>query len=536
MSGVSANAGLRNSNLNGVANHDPEDSLGTRDEYGDEPIEYSTEELAEASPRCTDAGNADVFVARHGAGFRFVLQWDTWIAWNGRRWEMVGAEGRAFQAVLLSAREDYALTKGVIAAIDEELRVARLKNEKDAVEAIEARRKYRCALLKWHEQSQNVSRIAATLKMLSSALVVAHTELDTHPWLLNCQNGTVDLRTGTLQDHDRGDFLTQIAPVDYDPEAACPAWLRFLSSSLAGNAAIVLYLQRLIGYAITGLTTEHLLLFFYGRGNNGKSTFFTTLLAALGDDYSCAAPPDLLVRPRGAAAPHPTEIASLYGKRMASCAELGEGQALDEPKVKRLTGGDPIRCRRMNEDWWTFAPNHTIFASGNDKLVVSGWDVGIWRRIKLIPWHIQIASDAVDRDLPSKLRAELVGILAWCVAGCLEWQRIGLAEPESVVSATALYRLDSDPLGRFISTALAVDPHGHITKAALRERYESWAKEAGHELMGGRRINERLRALGAAECTVRDGQRFRDGWRGIRAKTDAELYADSEPSSDNELS
>ncbi len=490
---------------------------------------FSVEELIASSPRCTDAGNADTFHVRHGAGFRYVLGWDRWVAWNGQRWEMDGADGRVMQAALLSAREDYAATKVQIVTLDEEQRVASLEDKKDLVDEIEVKLKWQRQLLKWHEQTHNVSRLNACRTLLQSSLTVDHLLLDTHPWLLNCQNGTVDLRTGKLRDFNRDDLLTQIAPVDYDPDATCPVWDAFLESSLGGDGSMVNYLQRLIGYAITGLTQEHVLLFFWGGGNNGKSTFFTALLNALGDDYCCATPPDLLFMPRGAGAPHPTEIASLYGKRMAACAEIGEGQRLDEAKVKRLTGGDPIRCRRMNEDWWTFTPTHTIFMGGQHKPAISGTDFGIWRRVRLIPWKIQIAAADVDKALPQKLAAERAGILAWCVRGCREWQRIGFADPASVSEATAEYRHESDVLGQFLQDLTVQGPDCRVSMRTLRERYESWCKDQGFEMLGGKRFNDRLREMGGVKCTVREGSMVRDGWRGLRIKTELEMMTESEP-------
>jgi putative DNA primase/helicase len=495
----------------------------------DDPIEMlSLEQLIEASPRCTDAGNADAFVARHGAGYRYVLGWDRWIAWNGQRWDLSGAAGRVVQAALLSAREDYALTRGVIAGLEEEHRQALLRADKEALEKIGERLKYQRMLVKWHEQSQNVARLHSVRTLLESSLTIAHTDLDTHPWLMNAANGTIDLRTGTLRAPDPSDYLTQISPVEFDPEATCPTWDAFLASSLS-SALMVLYLQRLIGYSITGLTSEHCLLFFHGEGNNGKTTFFTALLETLGDDYGCAAPPDLLFMPRGAGSPHPTEIASLYGKRLASCAEIGEGQILDEPKVKRLTGGDPVRCRRMLEDWWTFTPTHTIFMAGQHKPKISGADLGIWRRVKLIPWDVIVV--AVDKLLPEKLRAERPGLLAWCVRGCLEWQQHGFAEPDVVLQATAAYRAESDVVGQFLGAVTARDEHGRVTVRGLRERYESWCKDGGYEPFGGRRFNERVRAWGGRELMVREGDRIAKGWAGLRLRTTLEL-AEVEPGSD----
>lgn len=516
--------------VNGTS-HIPVDAFEDEDE-----VKFSVEELVATSPRCTDAGNADAFVRRHGSGFRYVLGWQKWIAWNGRRWEIEGAEGRVIQAALLSVREDYALAKLEITAAEEELRIARVAGEKDKVEDLEDRLRFKRYVLKWHEQSQNVSRLNAIRTLLQSSLVINHDQLDTHPTLFNAPSGTVDLTTGEVLDHDREHMLTQMSPIEYDPHATCPVWEEFLETSLGRDGAMINYLQRVVGFSITGSTQEHVLLFFYGGGNNGKSTFFTTLLSALGDDYGCAAPPDLLFMPRGVGAPHPTEIASLYGKRVASCAELGDGQKLDEAKVKRITGGDPIRCRRMHEDWWTFTPTHTIFMSGNHKPNVSGVDNGIWRRVKLIPWTVMIADADIDKALPSKLLAELPGILAWAVRGCLEWQRIGFSEPELVKAATAEYRRESDLVGQFLEANTVCDSEGRLALRTLRERYESWCKDNGYETLGGRRFNERLRERGAVKCSVRQGAGVVDGWRGLRLKTEIELLMSSEPTSDAQTS
>jgi putative DNA primase/helicase len=501
-----------------------------------EPLQFSIEELRAASPRCTDAGNADAFVARHGQGFRFVLGWSRWIAWNGQRWELDGAEGRVVQAALLSAREDYATVLLAIRDLEESLRKAQLEasdgsaEKADRVKSLEGEIKLQRYLLKWHEQSHNVSRLHACRTLLESSLTIEHTSLDCHPWLLNAQNGTIDLRTGSLRPAERDDFLTQICPVDYDPDAQCPVWETFLSTSLAQDQEMMSYLQRLVGYSATGLTVEHVLLFFHGEGNNGKSTFFTAVLNTLGEDYACAAPPDLLFLPRGASSPHPTEVASLYGKRVASCAELGEGQQLDEAKVKRLTGGDPIRCRRMNEDWWTFRPSHTLFLGGNHKPRIAGSDHGIWRRVRLIPWTVIILQQCVDKDLSRKIETERAGILAWIVRGAVEWARVGFADPATVTAATAAFRSESDVLGQFLASSTVADPGGRVSQRTLRERYESWCKDCGYETLGGRRFNDRLRSLGAVECTVREaGAIPRRGWRGIRIKSDLETIADSEP-------
>jgi putative DNA primase/helicase len=494
------------------------------------PEPPSDEELAIISPRCTDAANADEFQKRHGSGYRYVIEWDAWLAWNGKRWQRTGAAVRVFRAVITTARECYAETKEKIGGLEEELRVARLKDKKDDVERLEGLIKWQTYLLKWHEQSQNASKVSACIQVLRTLLQLNIAELDACPWYFNVDNGTVDLRTAELLEHTREHFITQISAIEWDESAQCAQWDEFLKSAMGGDMALVLYLQRLIGYALTAETREHVLLFLWGGGRNGKSTFLRTIQALFGE-YGCAAPRDLLFQPKGGSTPHPSELARLYGKRLAVGAELGEHHRFDEAKVKDLTGGDVIACRRMNEDWWEYKPTHTLFLAGNHKPSVSGDDLGIWRRIRLIPWTVTVTEADVDSELPEKLRRELPGILRAAVHGCLEWQRIGLCEPTAIVDATLAYRKESDVLGMFLEQHCAFEREATTTGKNLRELYERWCKDNGHEPLGGRRLASRLREKGVVECNVHTGQRTFRGWRGVRLLREDELYAVSEPDS-----
>lgn len=506
--------------MNGTTTHPPG--------FEEEPL--TEQELAQAAPRCTDAANADHFVSSHGSGFRYVVEWDTWIAWNGKRWQRTGAAIRVLRTAVLVARESYCATRAEIADLTEQCRVSRLADRKDEVEKLEALIKWQTQLLKWHEQSQNASRAKACVELLRTVLQLSIAELDACPWLLNVANGTVDLRTAELLDHTREHFITQITDVEWSDDATAPGWDDFLSRAMGGDRVLVCYLQRLIGYALTAETREHILLFFWGGGRNGKSTFLRTVQTLFGE-YGCAAPRDLLFQPRGAT-PHPSELARLYGKRLAVGAELGEHHRFDEAKVKDLTGGDTIACRRMNEDWWEYRPTHTLFLAGNHKPQVSGDDLGIWRRMRLIPWTVTVPEADVDSELPEKLRRELPGILRWAVHGCLEWQRIGLSEPPSVVEATAAYRAESDVLGAFLSQHCVFERGATTTGKTLRELYERWCKDNGHEPLGGRRIAQRLRERQVVECNVRSGVRTFRGWRGVRLRSEDEFYESAEPSSD----
>lgn len=495
--------------------------------------ESSLEELAAENPRNTDSANADAIVVEHGKGYRYVLEWDAWIAWSGTRWELPGARGRVLNAAMLTARLEYVRTRAVLKALQDELKPLQLQPLKDAdrVEAIEASIKYQRQLLKWHEQSQNVARLEAAAKILQTRLVVSMAELDRNPWLFNVPNGTLDLRTCELHAHDPDDLITQLSDVEWSDAATCPQWDAFVSMVMGGQRDMVCYLQRLVGYALTSLTTEHILAFFYGGGLNGKSTFMQAIRLVFGE-YACAAPRDLLFQDKHGQR-HPDELARLYGKRLAVCAEIGEYSRFDEAKVKDLTGGDVVAVRRMRENFWDLTPTHTLFISGNHKPDVTGDDLGIWRRVRLVPWTVTIPAELVDKNLPEKLRAELSGILRWAANGCLEWQRLGLVEPQAVIDATADYRSESDVLGAFLAGHVVFEVEARCTREALRARYEGWCKEAGHIPLGARKVAQRLRENHVTDARVREGVRVRDGWAGVRLRNTVEMLDGSEPDSAN---
>jgi putative DNA primase/helicase len=485
----------------------------------------SVEELTDASPRCTDSANADAVVREHGAGYRYVVEWESWLAWNGKRWDMSAeAKGRVENAAALTARLEHYRTAALIKELQEQIKPLLLDPLRDAdkVTNLDNEIKRQCKILKWHEQSQNASRIDAAVKILRTRLVVHLTDLDANPWLFNVKNGTIDLRNAELKSHDPEDLITQIADIEWSDSAACPTWDKFVMGVMGDNRELVLYLQRLMGYAMTALTREHLLAFFYGTGQNGKSTFMDTMRTVFGE-YACAAPRDLLFEDKHGHR-HPEELARLYGKRLAICAEIGEYNTFDEAKVKDLTGGDVVSCRRMRENSWDLTPTHTLFISGNHKPRVMGDDIGIWRRVRLVPWTVTVVE--VDKELPEKLKAELPGILRWSVLGCVDWQEHGLGEPESVIAATADYRAESDVLGEFIASHVVFEEAGRVSRKALRERYEEWCKDAGHIPLGARKVAQRLRERGVSSASVREGLRIADGWSGCRLRSEY----DGEPS------
>jgi P4 family phage/plasmid primase-like protien len=388
------------------------------------------EELADV-PR-TDVGNGERLVARFGDLIRHCHLWGKWLAWDTRRWAIDAGD----QMASLAKRT-----------------ARRILAEASCI----GNKKSRKAHISWNKQSECGARIELMLRRAAAeeGIPVLPGDLDQDPWLLNCLNGTIDLKTGKLRPHRRADLITKLAPVEFDSQATCPHWDQTLELFLP-DAAVRAYLQRLCGYALTGVIKDHIMPVAYGTGANGKSTILGAVLGVMGTDYAMKAPPDLLMTKHSET--HPTEPADLLGKRLVVAIETEDGRRLNETMVKELTGGDRIRARRMREDFWEFEPTHKIIMATNHKPIVRGTDLGIWRRLVLVPFTVRVEGAQAIKDMPEKLKAEYSGILAWMVRGCLDWQKNGLGAPEAVASATRTYRDEQDLMGDFLADECVIDP------------------------------------------------------------------------------
>lgn len=444
-----------------------------------------------------DTGNAERFAEQHRGTCRYVAAWKTWMVWDGKRW----TESERGEVELLC--------KATVYSIDRE--TADIVEDEDG-----SKRKL---LRAWATKSASRQGRESMMALARAELSAAPADFDASPWLLNVDNGTIDLRTGELHPHRREDMITKVAPVAFDPDAAAPQWESFLDRIMASNADLISYLQRFVGYALAGVTSEHVLAFLYGSGANGKSVFCNALTKVLGE-YATKAPQGLLYERRNGDA-HPTGIASLFGARFVLCPEVKAGQQFDEALVKDLVGEDAIMARRMHEDFWSFTPTHTLFVCGNHKPVVKGSDSGIWRRIRLVPFEVTIPEAERDRHLLAKLEAESAGVLAWAVRGCLEWQRAGLAAPDAVAQATNAYRAESNPLADFFASHCEFDPEAKTPRHSLRAVYESWCREVGAEPLGFKRFGESLRAEGVTDGGTMRQAGYRspvNAWRGVRLR------------------
>lgn len=405
----------------------------------------------------TDLGNARRLVGLFGDRIRYCAPWRRWLIWDGTRWREDATE------------EIYRLAKKVPQSIRRE--AAKERNEERAKQ-----------LFAWAIQSESKKRIEATIALARSepGVPVEPSDLNRDPWLLNVSNGTIDLMTGRLRPHQQGDLITKIAPVAFDPQAKCEKWEAVLMRVLGCDWDLIGFVRRALGYALSGNVGEHAIFFLFGTGRNGKSTVLDTVLALLGD-YACTVDAGLITAKQHA--DHPTGLTDLDGCRFVPTIEVEDGKRLAEALVKKLTGGDRIKARRMHKDNYEFYPTHKIFLAANHEPEIKGTDEGIWSRIKMIPFRVFIPPEERVKDLDKKLvTAEGPGILAWLVRGCLEWQRIGLADPRVITEATAGYRAEQNVLGRFFEECCVVQPGQEqirVKASALYGAYRTWAEQNG---------------------------------------------------------
>ena len=403
-----------------------------------------------------DIGNAAHFAERHKDRLRYCFAWKKWLVWDGTRWKL-DSDGSPIR-----------LAKDIVRAIfsdgldDHDGQVVRLA-----------------------EESAKASKLQAMISLAAPELPIYVDDLDSNGWLLNCPNGTVDLRTGTLQPHERWQNITKLCPTEFEPTAAAPKWGQFLRDIFVDDD-LISFVQRLMGYCLTADVSEQKLPIFHGSGANGKTTLLNAFMDVVGSDYTMQSMPDFLMEKRNES--HPTEKASLFGKRFVSCVETEASRKLAESTVKMLTGGEKIMARRMREDFWEFNPSHKLVLCTNHKPIVAGQDHGIWRRLLLVPFTECFKGDRIDKLLPDKLRTEAAGILAWLVRGCMDWQRVGLNPPAIVTDATNTYRTNEDTIGMFVNEQCQTGKNVAVTFKALYGGLTAWCDESGHDCPGKKTV------------------------------------------------
>ena len=427
---------------------------------------------AEAPPLSED-DLARVFVQDHGRLWRHVPVWGRWLAWRGTRWQIDEVGG----VRELVRRECRSRAVGI-----DNTKLARSLASARTIAAVE--------------------RIAGCDPRVSLRVG----DLDQWPMLLNTPAGVVDLATGELRDPDPALLLTQIT--NAAPGSSCPTWLRFLDEVTAGDADLIAYLARVCGYCLSGVTTEQAFFFLHGQGANGKSVFLETLSAVLGS-YASTAPFETFVA--STSDRHPTDLAGLRGSRLVAVTETEAERAWAEARIKTITGGDPIRARLMHRDFFEFKPTFKLVFAGNHRPRESGVGEAMRRRLHLIPFTVTIPAVRRDKRLPDRLRAERDGILGWMLAGCLDWQKMGLAPPVRTTEASAEYFEDEDVLGQWIAECCVTASDATGTSAALYADWCAFCGRAGSQPGSQRWFGEALRSRGFGQTRDRKAR----GWQGI---------------------
>lgn len=422
--------------------------------------------------RWSDLGNAERLVDEAGRDLRYCHPFAKWLVWDGKRWanDNTGAIKRKCKAVI---RKMYADASKIL---DDE-----------------RRKKY----IDYTRKCESDSKIKAMLSLAQSepSIPVLPEDLDPNPWLLNCLNGTINLKTGKLQPHKRENLITKLAPFDYDPNATCNAWLDHLDKIMDGDQQLINFMQRAFGYSLTGDTSERVVFICWGSGANGKS-ITNDCIATLCGDYAMRTPTETLLIKRNDGIPN--DVARLKGARFVYAAEAEQGRRLAESAIKDITGGEKISARFMRGEWFDFYPEFKVWLGTNHKPIIKGTDNAIWDRIRLIPYEVRIPeNERLPKSTMLELfKEEMPGILAWSVNGCLEWQKTRLNPPDRVLAATQAYRTEMDIVGNFIEECCEANDAKTVTAKALYEAYEEWSKGNGDKPMSKKMFGMKLHEHG----------------------------------------
>lgn len=436
------------------------------------------EQDASSPPEFSEDAIACNFENQHHADFRFTAQWSQWNKWDGERWPRSEME----------VQDRLRTISRIASALCDDKRLAR-----------------RLA------SAQTISGAERLVKS-SPALAMKPEQWDADSWVLNTPRGIVDLRTGKLHASRRSAYCTMMTAVA--PAGGCYLWTGFLKCVLGDDKELLGFAQKLCGYLLTGQTSEHLLVFLYGTGANGKTVFLNTITGLMGD-YARTASMDTFTETKSAG--HPTELAYLRGARLVVATETAEGGRWNESRIKVLTGGDKISARFMRGDFFEYMPQFKLVIAGNHRPSLRTVDEAMRRRFRLLPFTTTIPEAERDPRLTEKLRAEWPGILQWAIDGCLEWQRSGLSVPAAVKAASLDYMQAEDVLQQWIEERCETSPDAWAASSTLFASWQKYAESSGEFPGSQKRFAEKLTSHG---FKLRRTMTAR-GFAGIRPRNDA---------------
>ncbi|WP_282801235.1 phage/plasmid primase, P4 family [Secundilactobacillus kimchicus] len=444
-----------------------------------EPLKYQFEFAKKTQPKkkdkpirsWDDTGNADRFMDRYGELVKYSFTDKNFIIYNGSYWEV----------------DDTGQVHSLVDQVVDEMKHEKLTIPSNSNLSMDDAEK---AFQKHIKRSRSNSGKKAMIDEIKHRVPVLHGEFDSDKTLLNVANGYVDLSSGILKDHDIKKMFSRQASVEYTETIDAPEWTQFLDQIFNSDRELIEYVQKAVGYSLTGSTKEQVMFILFGNGRNGKSIFIDTIADTLGNYARSMQADSIMVKNSSASAN--SDIARLEGARLVTSSEPNDGLRLDEGLVKQLTGGDTVTARFLYGKEFEFKPEFKLWLATNHKPIIRGTDDGIWRRLMLIPFAVKIPDNRVDKDLKYKLQREEVGILNWAVEGALKWQREGLNPPESVAKASNAYRNEMDVLAQFMEERTIKGEHEMVRGNDLYQSYKQWANNNTEYLMSGSKFGKEM--------------------------------------------
>lgn len=422
-----------------------------------------------------DTGNAERMFVNYGSRLRYSYVEKTWYYWDERRWckDITGTIDRVADDSLDVMQRELEIYKQI------DLRCP----PKDGQQTMEK-------LFQRHIKTSRSSKAKTAMKKeLQHRVPIVLGQFDRDKYALNTPTGIIDLKQSKLLNHDIEKYITKLTGTGLS-ESDCPQWKAFLNTIFGGDAEMIRYIQKAVGYSLSGSTNEQCVFFLYGTGRNGKSTFLDTIRAMMGD-YAANAQPETIMVSQKSSGGARSDIARLKGARFVTTVEPNEGMRLDEGLIKQLTGGDPVTARFQYSQEFEFVPEFKIWMATNHKPIIRGTDTGIWRRIHLVPFTAAIPESKVDRNLPYKLRKELPSILKWAVDGYALYKSEGLRMPAAVLNAVDDYRREMDVISAFLSACCTVGK-GAEQSSVLYAVYCKWASDNNEYKMSHTRFTTEL--------------------------------------------
>jgi putative DNA primase/helicase len=447
-----------------------------------------------------DTGNAERLQDAYGSLIRYCFVDKKWMYYDDRKWcpDNIGAVK--------------CLRDQVVSDMGKDLEYY-LEHAPEGVDLADYEKQY----MKHVKASRSNRGKTAMLKETEHRVPILPSQLDRYTDLLNTPNGIVQLRDGMLMPHNPEKYLSRVTHAEYTDTMDCPLWESFLLDIFAGNTELIRYIQKAVGYSISGSIQEQCAFFLYGTGKNGKSTFIDVLSDLLGD-YAMNIQPETLMLKNSVNSSANSDVARLKGARFVTSVEPNEGVRLNEGLLKQLTGGDKVTARKLYGEEFEFTPEFKLWMATNHKPVIRGTDIGIWRRIHLIPFTVQIHEDKRDPYLKYKLLREAQGILKWAVDGCLMWKREGLKMPDCVLEAVKDYKNEMDVISSFMK-ACVVEGSGKVRANKLYRAYVQWAEENKEYIMSGTKFGKEI-----AGRLQREKDQFGLIYTGILLREDAVPY------------